>query len=180
MKYSWKNNKDRNRHKKRIKRSGQARLVSVKDITGNIPTTWRWSRQDRTNTNWLINYWPIDCTTNASSMSKSRTCLTQVRLTDADPHLRSVRRAFRKPSAARQQAIKRLTATHVRRQNVTFALPIVATFVVTPKLGDIDVHISVDDGLSFRNVYRSIFDNLSGLWPSNDWPDLLWLGTEAC
>ena len=32
MKYSWKGHKDRNRHKNRIKRSGQARLVYVKDI----------------------------------------------------------------------------------------------------------------------------------------------------
>ena len=33
MKYSWKGHKDRNRHKNRIKRSEQARLVYVKDIT---------------------------------------------------------------------------------------------------------------------------------------------------
>ena len=32
MKYSWKGYKDRNRHKIRIKRSGQARVVYVKDI----------------------------------------------------------------------------------------------------------------------------------------------------
>ena len=31
MKNSWKDHKDRNRHKSRIKRSGQARLVYVKD-----------------------------------------------------------------------------------------------------------------------------------------------------
>ena len=43
MKYSWKGHKDRNRHKSRIKRSGQARLVYVEeDINRNIPTTWRW------------------------------------------------------------------------------------------------------------------------------------------
>ena len=30
---------DRNRHKNRIERSGQARLVDVKDMTHNIPTT---------------------------------------------------------------------------------------------------------------------------------------------
>ena len=30
MKYSWKGRKDRNRHKNRIKRSGQARLVYVR------------------------------------------------------------------------------------------------------------------------------------------------------
>ena len=32
MKYSWKGHKERNRHKNRIKRSGQARLVYVFDI----------------------------------------------------------------------------------------------------------------------------------------------------
>ena len=38
MKYSGKGHKDRNRHKNRIeKRSGQARLVYVKDINRNIP-----------------------------------------------------------------------------------------------------------------------------------------------
>ena len=35
--------KDRNRHKNRIKRSGQARLVYVWDINRNIPTTRRWA-----------------------------------------------------------------------------------------------------------------------------------------
>ena len=44
MKYSWKGHKDRNRHKNRIKRNGQARLVYVKNINSNIPTTWRWAR----------------------------------------------------------------------------------------------------------------------------------------
>ena len=46
MKYSWKDHKDRNRHKNRIKRSGQAGLVYGKDINRNIPTTWRWARGD--------------------------------------------------------------------------------------------------------------------------------------
>ena len=41
MKYSWKGYKDRTRYKNRIKRSGQARLVYVKDINRNIPTTCR-------------------------------------------------------------------------------------------------------------------------------------------
>ena len=42
MKSSWNGHKkDRNRHKNRIKRSGQARLVYVTDINCNIPTTWR-------------------------------------------------------------------------------------------------------------------------------------------
>ena len=44
LKYSWKGHKDRNRHRSRIKRSGQAELVYVKDINRNIPTTWRWAR----------------------------------------------------------------------------------------------------------------------------------------
>ena len=39
MKYSLKGHKDRNRHKNRIKRSRQARLVHVKNINRNIPTT---------------------------------------------------------------------------------------------------------------------------------------------
>ena len=47
MKYSWKGHKDRNRHKNRIKKkSGQARLVYVKNINCNIPTTWRWAQGD--------------------------------------------------------------------------------------------------------------------------------------
>ena len=44
MKYGRKDDKDRNRHRSRIKykiekRSGQARFVYVKDINRNIPTT---------------------------------------------------------------------------------------------------------------------------------------------
>ena len=39
MKYSWKGHNDRNQHMNKIKRSGQARLVYVKDISHNIPTT---------------------------------------------------------------------------------------------------------------------------------------------
>ena len=37
----YKGPKDRNRHKNSIKRSGQARLVYVKNINRNIPTTSR-------------------------------------------------------------------------------------------------------------------------------------------
>ena len=37
MKYSSKGHKDRNRHKNRIKRSGQARLVDVKNINATSP-----------------------------------------------------------------------------------------------------------------------------------------------
>ena len=51
MKYRWKGNKDRNRHKNRIKRSGQAQLVYVKDVNHNIPTTWRWACRD-----WCIEF----------------------------------------------------------------------------------------------------------------------------
>ena len=46
MKYSWKGHKDRNRHKSRMKRRGQARLVYIKDINRKIPTRKRWARQD--------------------------------------------------------------------------------------------------------------------------------------
>ena len=35
--------KTENRHKNRIKRSGQAWLVYVTDINRNIPSTWRWA-----------------------------------------------------------------------------------------------------------------------------------------
>ena len=42
MKHNWKAHKDRNRHKNRIKRSGQARLIYVSDVNHNIPTMW-WS-----------------------------------------------------------------------------------------------------------------------------------------
>ena len=38
--------KDRNRHKHRMNRGGQTRLVYVKDINRNIPITWRWARGD--------------------------------------------------------------------------------------------------------------------------------------
>ena len=41
-----KRHKDRNRLKNRIKRSGQARLVCVKNINSNIPTTWMEARGD--------------------------------------------------------------------------------------------------------------------------------------
>ena len=44
MKHSWKGHKDRNRHKNRIKRSGQAQLVYVEDINCKIPTTWSRTR----------------------------------------------------------------------------------------------------------------------------------------
>ena len=56
MKYSWKGLKDRNKHKNRIKRSGQARLVSVKNIKRNIPTTWRWARGDQWKGSWFSRY----------------------------------------------------------------------------------------------------------------------------
>ena len=46
MKYRWKGHTDRNRHKNRTKRSGQARLVYAKNINRNIPTTCRWARGD--------------------------------------------------------------------------------------------------------------------------------------
>ena len=39
IKYSRKGYNDRNRHKNKMKRSGQARLVYVKDVNSNIPTT---------------------------------------------------------------------------------------------------------------------------------------------
>ena len=39
MKSSRKEHKDRNRYKKRIKRSGQAQVVYVKDINRNVPIT---------------------------------------------------------------------------------------------------------------------------------------------
>ena len=39
MKFSGKGLKNRNRHKNRIQRSGQAELVYVKGINHNIPTT---------------------------------------------------------------------------------------------------------------------------------------------
>ena len=40
VKYSWKGHTDRNRHKNRTKRSGQARLVYVKDTNHNVPAAW--------------------------------------------------------------------------------------------------------------------------------------------
>ena len=47
MKYSWKGHNDRNRHKNRIHRSGQAQLDYVKDINHNLLTTWRWAHGDK-------------------------------------------------------------------------------------------------------------------------------------
>ena len=56
MKYSWKGHKDRNRHNNRIKRSGEARLVYIKNINHNIiPTTWRWASEDQSN---KLSCWP--------------------------------------------------------------------------------------------------------------------------
>ena len=46
MKYSWKGHKDRNRLKNRIKRSGEAWLVYVRNRNSNNSTTWRWTRRD--------------------------------------------------------------------------------------------------------------------------------------
>ena len=46
MKYSWKGHKDRNTHKKRIKRCRQAQLAYVEGMHYNIPTIWRWARHD--------------------------------------------------------------------------------------------------------------------------------------
>ena len=46
MKYRWKGHKDRNGHKSRINRSGQAQLLYVKDRNCNIPTTWKWAYGD--------------------------------------------------------------------------------------------------------------------------------------
>ena len=46
MKYSWKGHKDRNSHKNRINRSGQAWLAYVKNISRSIPTMWRWVHGD--------------------------------------------------------------------------------------------------------------------------------------
>ena len=66
MKYSWKGHKDRNRHKNRVNRNGQARLIYVKNINRNIPTTWRWARRDererereREREKRVMNEWPM-------------------------------------------------------------------------------------------------------------------------
>ena len=45
-KYSWMGQWERNRHKKRMKKNGQAVLVYVKNMNRNIPTTWNWVRGD--------------------------------------------------------------------------------------------------------------------------------------
>ena len=50
IQYKWKGHKDRNRHRSRIERSGQARLAYVKDMNRNIPSMWRGAREDGT---WL-------------------------------------------------------------------------------------------------------------------------------
>ena len=52
MKYSWKGHKDRNKHKNRIKRGGQARLVCIKNINRNITTTWRGTYRDGLKVTW--------------------------------------------------------------------------------------------------------------------------------
>ena len=43
---SWKGHRDRNRHKNRIKRSEQARVVHIKDINCSIPARRRWGHGD--------------------------------------------------------------------------------------------------------------------------------------
>ena len=56
MKYSSRGHRDRNRHKKRIKkRSGQAQLVYVEDINRNVPTTRRGALGDNNKKNVLSN-----------------------------------------------------------------------------------------------------------------------------
>ena len=47
MKYSWQGHKDRKRYKNRIRRSGQARLVYVKNINLNTPTMKKKERNRR-------------------------------------------------------------------------------------------------------------------------------------
>ena len=54
MKYSWKGHKDRNRHKNRITRIGQARLLCVIDMNPKIPTTWKWAHEGTTTTTILL------------------------------------------------------------------------------------------------------------------------------
>ena len=56
MKYSWKGHKDRNGYKNRIKSSGQARSVYVKNINRNICTTWRWVREEGHHNNKDLTY----------------------------------------------------------------------------------------------------------------------------
>ena len=51
IKYSWKGHKDR------IRRSGQAPLVYVKNINRSIPpTTWRWARGDPWRNDWQTDH----------------------------------------------------------------------------------------------------------------------------
>ena len=72
-KYSWKGHQERNRHKNRIKRSGQARLVYVKNKNRNIPTTWRWARGDywsRRQWLWVDRHQP--CPENTLKMKKKK------------------------------------------------------------------------------------------------------------
>ena len=55
MKYSWKGHKDKNRHKNRIERSGQARLVYVKDINREVELAWTHIRAKRSSLEVHIN-----------------------------------------------------------------------------------------------------------------------------
>ena len=72
MKYNWKGHKDRNRHKNRIKRSGQTRLVYVKDTNRNIPTTWRRARGDCD-----VGKQGIETEKKTSRTDKHKTCIHQ-------------------------------------------------------------------------------------------------------
>ena len=54
IKYNWKGHKCRNKHKNRMTRSGQARLLHVFDINRNIPTKRRWARGDKRIRGWVI------------------------------------------------------------------------------------------------------------------------------
>ena len=46
-KYSWKNHKDRSRHKNRIKKGVGKLSWFISDINRNIPATWRWAHGGR-------------------------------------------------------------------------------------------------------------------------------------
>ena len=74
MKYSWKGHNDRNRHKKRITRSGAARLVYVIEINRNIPTTWRWDRGDE---NWATSTF-TQCTEKQKQKCRWHSCFIAV------------------------------------------------------------------------------------------------------
>ena len=72
---------NRSRHKNRIKGSGQAWLLYVKDKSRNMPTTWRWARGDA----WLN--WPLSTLWLTDELSQSTSAYKHASLDSIQKHV---------------------------------------------------------------------------------------------